>query len=88
MGDNRKSNWGVMAIVGAAIFAALAYWVLSANGAPTLPYAIAQYVLLGSVLVGMVDSLAKCRPAQRVRSDAQRVRSDAQHANPFHRRPR
>ena len=64
MGRDRKSNWGVMAVVAAALFAALAYWILSANEAPTLPYALAQYVLLGSVLVGMVDFFAKCRPAR------------------------
>jgi zinc transporter ZupT len=65
MGRNRKTSWGVLAFVAAAIFAAIAYWIVSANEAPTLPYALAQYVLLGSVLVGMVDSVAKCRPARR-----------------------
>ena len=60
MGRDRKSNWGVFVIVAAAIFAALAYWIFSADEAPTLPYALAQYVLLGSVLVGMLDSFAKC----------------------------
>ncbi|MGD0187190.1 MAG: hypothetical protein ABSC25_18340 [Roseiarcus sp.] len=65
MGRERNSNWGVMAVVAAAIFAASAYWIFSADEAPTLPYALAQYVLLGSVLVGMLDSFAKCRPARR-----------------------
>lgn len=65
MGRNRKTSWGVLAFVAAAIFAAIAYWIVSANEAPTLPYALAQYVLLGSVLVGMVDFVAKCRPARR-----------------------
>ncbi|MGD0641137.1 MAG: hypothetical protein ABSC22_10355 [Roseiarcus sp.] len=61
MGRDRKSNWGVLAIVAAAIFAALAYWILSADEAPTLPFAFAQFVLLGSVAVATLDSLAKCR---------------------------
>jgi UDP-N-acetylmuramyl pentapeptide phosphotransferase/UDP-N-acetylglucosamine-1-phosphate transferase len=65
MGGERNSNWGVMAVVAAAIFAASAYWIFSADEAPTLPYALAQYMLLGSVLVGMLDSFAKCRPARR-----------------------
>jgi hypothetical protein len=64
MGRDRKSNWGVVAIVAAAIFAGLAYWILSADEAPSLPFALAQYVLFGSVLVAMLDSFAKCRPAR------------------------
>ncbi|MFZ1965290.1 MAG: hypothetical protein WAU78_17805 [Roseiarcus sp.] len=67
MGRDRKSNWGVLAIFASVTFAALTYWILSATEAPTLPYALAQYVLLSSVLVGMVDSFAKCRPARRGR---------------------
>jgi UDP-N-acetylmuramyl pentapeptide phosphotransferase/UDP-N-acetylglucosamine-1-phosphate transferase len=67
MGRGRKSNWGVLAIFASVTFAALAYWIVSANEAPTLPYALAQTVLLGSVLVGMVDSFAQCRPARRRR---------------------
>ena len=69
MGRDRKSNWGVLAIFASVTFAALAYWILSANEAPTLPYALPQYVLLGSVLVGMVDSFVQCRPARRARVD-------------------
>ncbi|MGO4871489.1 MAG: hypothetical protein ACLPGW_12910 [Roseiarcus sp.] len=65
MGREGKSNWGFVVIVAAAVFAALAYWIFSAEQAPTLPYALAQYVLLGSVLVGMLDSFAKIRPARR-----------------------
>jgi UDP-N-acetylmuramyl pentapeptide phosphotransferase/UDP-N-acetylglucosamine-1-phosphate transferase len=64
MGRDRESNWGVLVIFASVLFAALAYWIVTANEAPTLPYAIAQTVLLGSVLVGMVDSFAKCRPAR------------------------
>ena len=44
-----------------AAAAAVAYWILSADEAPTLPFAIAQYVLLASVLVGGFDGLTKCR---------------------------
>jgi UDP-N-acetylmuramyl pentapeptide phosphotransferase/UDP-N-acetylglucosamine-1-phosphate transferase len=65
MGREGNSNWGLLVIVAAAIFAALAYWIFSADEAPTLPYAVAQAVLLGSVLVGMFDSFAKIRPARR-----------------------
>ena len=61
MGRDRKSNWGILTVVAAAVFAALAYWILSADEAPSLPFAITQCVLLGSVLVAMFDSLAKCR---------------------------
>ncbi|MGD0763948.1 MAG: hypothetical protein ABR929_12325 [Roseiarcus sp.] len=73
MGRDRKSNWGVLAIFASVTFAALAYWILSANEAPTLPYALAQYVLLGSALVGTVDSFAQCRPARRGRIDPARA---------------
>jgi hypothetical protein len=44
-----------------AVAAAVAYWILSADEAPTLPFAIAQYTLLASVLIGGLDGLTKCR---------------------------
>jgi peptidoglycan/LPS O-acetylase OafA/YrhL len=67
MSRDRQSNWGILAVVAAAMFAVLAYWIPSANQAPTLPYTIAQYVLLGSVLVVMIASVAKCQPARPAR---------------------
>jgi peptidoglycan/LPS O-acetylase OafA/YrhL len=72
MSRDRQSNWGVLAVIAAVTFAALAYWIPSANQAPTLPYAIAQCVLLGSVLVVMIGSVAKCRPARPARIDPPR----------------
>lgn len=60
-----KSNWGVLVIAAAAIFVAAASWIFNSGEAPTLPYALAQYTLLGSILVGMLNSFAKCRPARR-----------------------
>ena len=60
MSRDRKSNWGVLVAAAAAVFAALVYWIFSASEAPTLPFAIGQFALLGSVAVAMLDSLAKC----------------------------
>jgi len=56
MGSDRSSNSGFTVVA-----AAVAYWILSADEAPTLPFAIAQYTLLASVLVGGLDGLTKCR---------------------------
>ena len=50
MGRDRSSNSGFTVIAAAAVAAAVAYWILSAQEAPTLPFAIAQYTLLASVL--------------------------------------
>ncbi len=61
MGRDRSSNSGFTVAAAAAVAAAVAYWILSAQEAPTLPFAIAQYVLLASVLIGGVDGLTKCR---------------------------
>jgi hypothetical protein len=60
MGRDRSSNSG-FTVVAAAAAAAVAYWIFSAQEAPTLPFAIAQYTLLGSLLIGGVDGLTKCR---------------------------
>jgi hypothetical protein len=51
------SSFGVIA---AAAAAAVAYWIFSAQEAPSLPFAIAQYTLLASLLVGGLDGLTKC----------------------------
>ena len=60
MGRDRSSTSG-FTVIAAAAAAAVAYWILSAQEAPTLPFAIAQYALLASVLIGGVDGFAKCR---------------------------
>jgi hypothetical protein len=61
MGSDRSSSSGFTVVAAAAVAAAVAYWILSAEEAPTLPFAIAQYVLLASALVGGLDGLTKCR---------------------------
>ena len=61
MGSDRSSSLGFIVVAAAAVAAAVAYWILSADEAPTLPFAIAQYVLLASVIVGGFDGLTKCR---------------------------
>jgi hypothetical protein len=53
MGRDRSSTSGFTVIAAAAVAAAVAYWILSAHEAPTLPFAI--------VLVGGLDGLTKCR---------------------------
>jgi len=60
MGRDRTSNSG-FALIAAGAAAAVAYWIFSAQDAPTVPFAIAQYTLLGSLLVGGLDGLTKCR---------------------------
>ena len=61
MGRDRSSTSGFTVIAAAAVAAAVAYWILSADEAPTLPFAIAQCTLLASVFVGGLDGLTKCR---------------------------
>ena len=61
MGSDRSSNSGFTVVAAAAVAAAVAYWILSADEAPTLPFAIAQYVLLASVVVGGFDGLVRRR---------------------------
>ena len=60
MGSDRSSNSG-FTVAAAAVAAAVAYWILSADEAPTLPFAIAQYVLLASAVVGGFDGLTRRR---------------------------
>ena len=51
--DRQQSNVsGLTVAVSATLAAALAYWIFSADEAKTLTFAITQYVLLASVLVG------------------------------------
>ena len=61
MGSDRSSNSGFTVVVAAAVAAAVAYWILSADEAPTVPFAIAQYVLLASAVVGGFDGLTRRR---------------------------
>ena len=61
MGRDRSSTSGFTVVAAAAVAAAVAYWILSAQEAPTAPFAIAQYTLLASVLIGGFDGLKKCR---------------------------
>ena len=61
MGRDRSSTSGFTVIAAAAVAAAVGYWILSAQEAPTLPFATAQYTLLASVLIGGLDGLTKCR---------------------------
>jgi len=60
MGRDRTSN-SSFSLIAAGAAAAVAYWIFSAQDAPTLPFAIAQYTLLGSLLVGGFEGLTKCR---------------------------
>jgi hypothetical protein len=61
MGRDRMSSSGFTVVAAAAVAAAVAYWIFSAEEAPTLPFALAQYVLLASVVIGGLDGFAKCR---------------------------
>ena len=61
MGDHRNTGWGVLAIAAAALFVGAAYFIFTTGGSPSAPFAIGEYGLLGSILVVIVDSLAKCR---------------------------
>ena len=61
MGRDRSSTSGFTVIAAAAVAAAVAYWILSADEAPTLPFAIAQYVLLASVVGGGFDGRVRRR---------------------------
>jgi hypothetical protein len=63
MDGRRNGGFGLTAVVAALIAAAIAYWIASAE-APSAPFAIAQYVLLGSALVGGLDAFVKCRPSR------------------------
>ena len=61
MGSDRSSSSGFTVVAAAALDAAVAYWILSAQETPTLPFAIAQYTLLASALIGGLDGFKKCR---------------------------
>ncbi len=64
MGHDHTNRWGLLAIFGSAVFAAAAYMIFSSAGEGTsLPFAIGEYGLLGSIGVVIVDSIAKSRAA-------------------------
>ena len=63
MAHDHTTRWGLLAIFGAAMFAAAAYVIFGASEAASLPFALGEYGLLGSIGVVIVDSLAKCRAA-------------------------
>ena len=64
MRHDHTNRWGLLAIFGSAIFAAAAYLIFSSAGeGTTLPFAIGEYGLLGSIGVVIVDSIAKSRTA-------------------------
>jgi CBS domain containing-hemolysin-like protein len=64
MDRQQNATSGLMVVVSAALAAALAYWIFSADEAKTLPFAIAQYVLLASVMVGGFGGLVPRRVAR------------------------
>ena len=63
MAHDQTTRWGLLAIFGSAIFGAAAYMIFSAGEGTSLPFAIGEYGLLGSVGIVIVDSVAKCRAA-------------------------
>jgi hypothetical protein len=63
MDRRRNGGFGLTAVTAALAGAAIAYWIANAE-APSLPFAIAQYVLLGCAVIAGLDAFAHCRPAR------------------------
>jgi hypothetical protein len=63
MGHDHTNRWGLLAIFGSAMFAAAAYMIFSAGEGASVPFAIGEYGLLGSIGIVIVDSIGKCRAA-------------------------
>ena len=63
MGQDHTHRWGLLAIFGSAVFAAASYAIFTSGEAASLPFAIGEYGLLGSIAVMIVDSISKCRAA-------------------------
>ncbi len=59
MDSERSGNWGLLAIIGAGIFAGLTYGVISAGPPPSLRFAVAEGLLLLSVAVMIADLVVK-----------------------------
>lgn len=57
--DRRKSNWGKLIVMNAAVSAWLIYDIATASEAPSAILAIRQYVLLAGALIGLVGSVIK-----------------------------
>jgi len=63
MGHDHTNRWGLLAIFGSAVFAAAAYMMFGAGEGTSVPFAVGEYGLLGSIGIVIVDSIAKCRAA-------------------------
>jgi hypothetical protein len=61
MGRQQDTTSGLFVVASAALAAAVAYWIFSADEAKSLPFAITQYVLLASVMVGGFGGLVPRR---------------------------
>ncbi len=59
METERNANWGLLAVVGLAIFGGMIYGVVEAGPPPSLRFAVAEALLLVSVLVMIADLIAK-----------------------------
>jgi hypothetical protein len=59
MHDDRNMNGGFLAVVGGAILAFLVYGVASAGPPPSVKFAVAEALLLLSVLAMVVDLVVK-----------------------------
>jgi hypothetical protein len=59
MDENGDTNWGLLAIVGAALFAGLVYGVVSAGPPPSVNFVVAEGLLLLSVLVVVIELVAR-----------------------------
>jgi hypothetical protein len=57
--ETRKSNWGKLIIMNAAVAAWLIYDMATASEAPRQAVAILQYVLLPCALLGLTGSVVK-----------------------------
>jgi hypothetical protein len=68
MGRDRQTTSGFTVIACATVAAAVAYWILSAEQSPSLPFAITQYVLLASLVVGSFGGLGGVQALARRRA--------------------
>jgi hypothetical protein len=64
MDRRQNATSALTVVVSAAVAAAVAYWIFSADEAKTLTFAITQYVLLASVMVGGFGGLVPRRAAR------------------------
>jgi hypothetical protein len=59
METDRNANWGVLAVVIAAVFAGLTYLIVGAGPPPSLRFGVAEGVLMICVAVMIVDMILK-----------------------------